>query len=256
MKKIFIILAGFCLAACNDPKSDKEEWVQLFNGRDLEGWTVKIAGYPAGENFGKTFRVEDGLLKVRYDAYDSLRGRFGHIFTDKEYSCYKLRVEYRFVDEQLAGGPEWAWRNNGAMLHAQSPESMSIDQNFPVSIEAQILGGNGIDERPTANVCTPGTEIYIDGALYPDHCCKSSSKTYTGDGWVTMEVVVLGDSIVHHIMEGDTVLTYTNLTIGGGGVRPVPDIAPGPLKKGRIAFQSESHPIDFRKIELLDLSGE
>jgi hypothetical protein len=257
MKRIIvtITLIASIVSACNRPVTQKEEWIQLFNGHDLTGWTVKITGYPAGENFGNTFYVEDSILKVKYDAYgDDFAGRFGHLYTDKSYSHYKLRVEYRFVGEQTKGGPGWAYRNSGAMLHSQAPETLALEQDFPVSIEAQMLGGDGVNERKTANVCTPGTEVHIDGKLYTGHCYSSSSKTYHGDRWVTLEMIVLGDSIIHHVMEGDTVLTYTKPTVGGGSVNPKPNIPDGPLSEGRIALQSESHPVEFRKVELLDLS--
>ncbi len=255
MKNRLIYLAILIfLTACKSTGEKKENWIQLFNGKDLNGWTVKIKGYPAGENFGNTFRVENGVMKVNYEAYrDTFNNRFGHIFTDKKYSHYKLRVEYRFVGDQIKDGAGWAFRNSGAMLHSQSPESMFLDQDFPVSVEAQMLGGNGTDERTTGNVCTPGTEIYIDGQPYKDHCYSSKSKTYHGDQWVTLEMIVLGDSIVHHVMDGDTILTYTHLTVGGGNVNPKPNIPDGPLKEGHIALQSESHPVEFRKIELLEL---
>lgn len=251
---ISLFIAVVCCAACSGGKTNKEEWTSLFNGKNLDGWTVKIAGYPAGENFGNTFRVEDGLMKVRYDGYDEFNNRFGHIFTDKAYSNYKLRVEYRFVGEQVKGAAGWAYRNNGVMFHSQSAGSMHLQQDFPVSLEAQLLGGDGTGERPTGNVCTPGTEIYIDGKHYTAHCYdKLTGKTFDGDQWVTFELVVYNDSLVHHIVEGDTVLTYTNLTVGGGNVSPTPSIPFGPLKKGHIALQSESHPTDFRKIEIMEL---
>lgn len=259
MRILVTLLAALCIfTACNTKKTTsepKEEWVSLFNGENLDGWTVKITGYPAGENYANTFRVEDGLLKVRYDGYETFGNRFGHIYTNKSYSHYILRVEYRFVDEQVAEGPGWAWRNSGAMLHSQDPATMHIDQDFPVSIEAQMLGGDGTNERTTGNVCTPGTEIFLKGEHYTGHCASSTSKTYHGDQWVTMDMVVLGDSIVHHIIEGDTIMTYTQLTVAGGNVSPKPNVPEGPLKEGRISLQSESHPVDFRKIELLDLSG-
>lgn len=248
-----LLLVVFCISSCSSPKNKQQEWVSLFNGQNLEGWTVKITGYPVGENFGNTFRVEDGLLKVRYDEYDEFNNRFGHVYTNKSFSNYKLKVEYRFVGEQVNGAAGWAYRNNGVMFHAQSPESMHLDQDFPVSIEAQLLGGDGTGERSTGNVCTPGTEIYINNKHYTAHCYESTSKTYDGDRWVTFEMVVYADSLVHHIVEGDTVLTYTNLTVGGGNVSPTPDIPLGALKEGRIALQSESHPTDFRKIEIMEL---
>ncbi|MDR0725056.1 MAG: DUF1080 domain-containing protein [Prevotellaceae bacterium] len=254
MKNNFIVIALIvsCLSACNRPATQKEEWIQLFNGKDLTGWTVKIKGYPVGENFGNTFYVEDSILKVKYDAYgDDFASRFGHLYTNQSYSHYKLRVEYRFVGEQAKEGPGWAYRNSGAMLHAQAPETVALEQDFPVSVEAQMLGGNGTNERKTGNVCTPGTEVHINGELYLGHCYESTSKTYHGDQWVTLEMIVLGDSIVHHVMEGDTILTYTKLTVGGGSVNPKPNIPDGALYEGRIALQSESHPVEFRKVELL-----
>lgn len=244
----------FFFSACTSKTTKQEEWVSLFNGKNLDGWTVKIKGYPVGDNFGNTFRVEDGLLKVRYDDYDGeFADRFGHIFTNEAFSSYKLKVEYRFVAEQAKGGAGWAYRNNGVMFHSQSAESMHIDQDFPVSIEAQLLGGDGTGERSTGNVCTPGTEIYINNKHYTAHCFESNSKTYDGDQWVNFELVVYKDSLVHHIVEGDTVLTYTNLTVGGGNVSPTPNIPLGPLKQGHIALQGESHPTDFRKIEIMRL---
>ena len=139
------------------------EWIQLFNGKNLDGWKVKLTGYELNDNFGDTFRVEDGVLKVCYDAYDKFGGRFGHIFCEQPFDNYVIRVGYRFVGEQSVEGPTWAIRNSGIMVHGQSPESMRKDQQFPVSIEVQLLGGNGTDERPTGNLCTPGTHVVMDG---------------------------------------------------------------------------------------------
>ncbi len=259
MKNLIFVACLILLVSCGGnakKESQPENWVQLFNGKDLTGWTVKIRGYPCGENFGNTFRVEDGVLKVVYDAYnDTFAERFGHIYTDKEYSNYKLRVEYRFVGEQLSDGPGWAYRNSGAMLHAQSPESMHLTQDFPASLEAQFLGGNGTDERSTGNLCTPGTDVYLEGVPYSSHCASSTSKTYHGDQWVTIEMVILGDSIAHHIIEGDTVMTYTRFTVDGKGLNPPANVVAGPLKSGRIALQSESHPVEFRKVEILELAN-
>lgn len=255
---LLAVLAGFTACrskAAKQQGADKEEWIVLFNGKDLEGWTPKIKGYPAGENFANTFRVEEGLLKVRYDGYNTFGERYGHLFYNKRtFSNYRLRVEYRFVGEQAPDGPGWAWRNSGAMLHCQPVESMHVDQDFPVSIEAQFLGGNGVDERSTGSVCTPGTEIYIGGEPYKGHCATSDSKTFHGDEWVTMELIVHGDRTAYHVVGVDTIMTYTNITVGGGNVSPAPAIRPGPLSEGYISLQSESHPIDFRKVEILELS--
>lgn len=219
-------------------------WVQLFNGRNLEGWRVKITGHEAGDNFADTFRVEDGLLKVGYQGYDGFGGRFGHLFYEEELSHYTIRVEYRFVGEQCAGAPGWAYRNSGLMVHGQSVESMGIDQEFPDSIEVQLLGGDGTGRRSTANVCTPGTRIVLDGELETRHCIDSRSATFHGEQWVTVEVEVRGNELVRHRIDGETVLEYSQPQLDDGT----------PLSSGTISLQSESHPVEFRRVELLRLS--
>ncbi len=251
---LFILVLTLVSCQTRHQNANDSEWIQLFNGTDLTGWDLKLSGYELNDNFNNTFRVEDGLLKIRYDEYEMFNGEFGHLFFNQKFSHYKLRVEYRFVGEQIDGGPEWAYKNNGVMFHAQAAESMGLDQDFPVSIEAQLLGGSGEGERTTGNVCTPGTNIVMDGKLITQHCTSSHSKTYHGEEWVIFELVVKGDEIIHHIVNGDTVMTYSRPQTGGGNKPedyPVPDGTP--LTEGYIAVQAESHPTDFRKIELLDL---
>jgi hypothetical protein len=230
-----------------------EEWIQLFNGRDMDGWTVKINKHPLGENFNNTFRVENGMLVTRYDQYGTFDGEFGHIFYKTPFSHYKLRVEYRIVGEQVPGGQEWAFKNSGVMFHCQPPERMLVNQPFPVSLEAQFLGGTGEGERSTGNLCTPGTHVVIDGELVTQHCNSSSSQTYHGEEWIRFELVVYGDSLIHHIVEGDTVLTYSKPQIGGELPEGFPLPEGTPVRSGYIALQAESHPFEFRKVELLDL---
>lgn len=248
-----------CAPASPAEDPDDETWVSLFNGRDLANWIPKIAGQDVGEDPARTFRVEDGLLSVRYDGYGAFDDQFGHLFFDRPYSHYRLAVEYRFVGEQQTGGPDWARRNSGVMLHSQDPRTMGRDQDFPISVEVQFLGGLGDGrDRPTANVCTPGTEIVLDGRQAPTHCVSSRSETFDGDRWVRAEALVLGDSLIVHIVGPDTVLRYTDLSIGGGtvnGYDPAAKPDGAPLAGGYIALQSESHPIDFRVVELLDLTG-
>ncbi len=223
------------------------KWIQLFNGKDLTGWKPKIRGYPLGDNHFHTFRVEKGVLKVSYDEYPKFEGQFGHLVFERPFSRYRLRVEYRFVGQQAAGGPKWAFRNSGAMIHGQAPESMAVDQDFPVSIEVQFLGGPDSGKRPTANVCTPGTNIVMDGKLVTQHCIESSAKTFPGDQWVTIEAVVHGGELIEHKVNGVSVIKYSKpqlderdpqaRKLGAGGTV---------LDHGYIYLQAESHPVEFR----------
>jgi hypothetical protein len=237
---------------------DTANWQPLFNGENLDGWTPKFTGYELGENLHETFRVEDGVLKVSYDNHDNFDGQFGHLFYKEPVGHYRLRAEYRFVGEQLRGGPGWAIRNNGLMLHCQPPETMEEDQEFPVSIEVQLLGGNGRDERSTGNLCTPGTHVVIDGRLFTPHCRNSSSKTFHGEQWVTAEVEVRGGDVIRHFINGEHVMEYTQPQLdesdryGRQRIEGDDKI----LRSGYIAIQAETHPTEFRKIELLKLGEE
>lgn len=240
--------------AATAPAVDEEGFVSLFNGKDLTGWTPKIRGYRAGENFGDTFRVEDGVLKVDYENYESFDGRFGHLFHEAEFSSYVLRLEYRFTGEQLKGGPAWAFRNSGVMIHGQTPQSMGKDQNFPVCIEVQLLGGDGENERTTANLCTPGTNVVMGGKLELRHCINSRSKTYHGDQWVAVEVEVHGGEVVRHKIDGKVVLEYEKpqLDERDGDAKKIIEARGGEklLTGGTISLQSESHPCEFRNIRI------
>ncbi len=255
-----LFIAFFILSSCSTDKNpqqkkDDENWISLFNGKNLDGWTVKISGHKLNDNFQNTFRVENGILKISYDQYDKFDGEFGHIFYKESFSNYKLRLEYRFVGEQIEGGPSWGYRNNGIMLHGQSPESMEIDQDFPVSVEMQLLGGDGSGPRPTGNVCTPGTNIVMDGNLITRHCTNSTSKTYDGDQWVRAEVIVHGSRSITHIINGDTVLYYEKPQLDKEDRYAQKLIKDGNLllDGGTISLQAESQPTEFRNIKLLIL---
>jgi len=240
------------------PAQTAKDWIQLFNGKNLDGWTPKIRGYAVGENYGNTFRVKDGKLTVNYDQYTDFAEQFGHIFYKDSFSHYIIAVEYRFVGDQAPNGPGWATRNSGIMIHGQPAATMQKDQNFPISIEVQLLGGLGKGPRTTANLCTPGTHVVMNGALVERHCVNSTSKTYDGDQWVRVEVKVLGDGKITHVIDGQTVLEYEKPQIGGGAVTshdPAVKKDGMLLREGSISLQSESHPVEFRKVELLNLAG-
>ncbi len=260
-----LLFACFCaalFASCH--KKSSGHWIQLFNGKDFTGWDIKITGHDLNDNYLNTFRVENGVLKCAYDRYKNFEDKFGHIYYKTPYSHYRLRVEYRFTGNQTPGGAEWNVRNSGVMLHSQPASSLSKDQTFPVSLEMQMLGGlSDGKERTTANLCTPGTQVETNGKLNTEHCISSTSKTYDGDQWVTVEMLVLGDSLVQHIIDGKVVFEYNKPIVAENGqMKTYLNMKndwfakhEGPLKSGHIALQAESHPVEFRKVELLDLGG-
>jgi hypothetical protein len=223
-----LIFIGF-INVMAQKNTNKEEWIQLFNGKDMEDWDIKIGGYNVNENFGNTFDVEDGILKI---AQNKKLGNkiIGHLYYKQPFSYYKIRFEYRFTGNQLEGESQWDVQYGGVMIHSQSAKSMGKKQDYPVSLEVQLLGGLGTGERSTGNLCTIGTIVEMDGKINPAHCINSNSKTYDGDQWVTGEAIVMGDSLITHIIEGDPVLSYQNPQIGGGFVSQDYDWIKGHVK--------------------------
>lgn len=231
-------------------------WVSVFNGRNLDGWKAKIKGYAYGDNFAKTFRVTNGVIEVNYDGYGGkFQDRFGHLFYKSELSAYEFRLEYRFKGEQMPDGPGWAWRNSGVMLQCQDPKTMGKDQSFPVSAEFQLLGGPEKGDRHTGNVCSPGTNIVMNGKLITQHTNDSNSPTYRGDQWVKAAVKVHRDGTVEQYIDDKLVLTYSGIQYDPTDADAKPLIKGKDLmiRKGYISLQSESHPCEFRNIELRKL---
>lgn len=260
----------FCISCKEQDKSNpniEENWLSLFNGKDLDGWDIKFSGHEINDNYNNTFQVEDGMIRVVYDEYEKFDDKYGHMYYEKPFSYYKIRFDYRFLGEQTPGGESWNVRNSGIMLHSQSAKSNDLHQDFPVSIEIQLLGGLGKGPRTTGNLCTPGTQVVFNDKLDFTHCISSNSKTYDGDRWVHVEAIILGDQSITHIVEKDTVLVYEKPQITTSYLDDDWDrygvtskdywkkISGKLLSEGYIAIQAESHAIDFKNIELLNLCG-
>lgn len=266
MKKLFPLLAVMLLVCCKETSKSSDtavttdytaQWDTLFNGRSLEGWTPKIKGQQAGSDTLNTFRAENGMIRVVYDRYATFDNRFGHLFYDHPYSAYFLSLEYRFHGRQMPDAEAWAYKNSGVMFHAQPAGSMRIDQNFPVSLEGQFLGGNGKEPRPTMNLCTPGTHVVLADTLFTPHCISSTSPTFNDEQWTEAGLLVLADSLVVHYVNGEEVLRYSKPQLGGDMAEDAAEAyraAGTPLTSGYIALQSESHPVDFRNIRILNLA--
>ncbi len=251
-----MICVFFLFTSCAKEAPEEPQWISMFNGENLDGWTPKFAGHELGENYLDTFQAADGVLRVVYDNHEKFDEKFGHLFYKDSFSHYKFRCEYRFVGEQVAEGPGWAFRNNGVMIHCQAPKSMRVDQDFPVCIEVQLLGGNGEDERSTGNLCTPGTNVVLNGELELQHCITSTSETYHGDQWVTCEIEVKGGEVITHFINGEAVLSYTEPQLDERDADAKAILEAGAdliISTGYIALQAESHPTEFRNIEIMVL---
>ena len=250
---ILLILSILATTGHVQSKTNQKDgkWISIFNGKNLDGWTPKVTGYQSGENPLNGFRVEDGILKVDYSKFAAFNGRFGHLFYKDKLSSFILHVEYRFVGELLPDAPSYCIRNSGVMVCSQSPESMDVTENWPVSIEVQLLGCTDKIKQTTGNICTPGTTISVKGSPTNEHCINANSKYYNNDEWVNLDIEVRSGKEIINIVNGDTVLVTSEPRIGG---MLLPENYPVPegtlLEDGYIALQAEGQPIDFRNIKL------
>lgn len=250
----FFLTLLLSLSGCFTSKKGIGKWESIFNGKDLTGWTPKFTEHDLGVNYKNTFQVRDGKLVVSYDEYKSFDDKFGHLFYHEKLAHYKLRLEYRFVGTQVADAPDWAFKNSGVKFHAPDPVLIPKDQRLLVAVEAQLLGGDGTNPRPTGNVCTAGTHIEMNGVLITEHCTNSSSETYHDDQWVHLEIEVRGNEKVIHKVNGKTVLEYEKPQLDKGDAFAQELLNQGMplmLSEGYIALQAESHPVEFRKIKLM-----
>jgi len=258
IRAVAVAVVVLSASACTAMPQRGETWQSLFDGKTLNGWTPKIRGFPLGENYRDTFRVKDGAIAVSYDKYDQFGERFGHLFYEKPLTgAYRLRFEYRFSSSHPADTPAWAIANSGVMIFGQDPRTMAVDDSFPVSVEAQLLGPAPGQERYNSNMCSPGTHVVIDGKLEKTHCINSKYPADPNDRWITFEVDVSADGVVTQKVNGVTTIVYSDVQLDPEGKmansKPLIAAAGGKvmLEGGTISLQSEGNPIEFRKIEVL-----
>ena len=257
--RLFLIFLPFFLQSQISKKisirqNNTKKWVTLFNGKNLENWQPKIAGHKLGENFGNTFRVENGILSTRYDQYDSFNNRFGALYYEKKFTNFRLKVEYRFVGNLTPGAPSWGFRDGGIQYHCQPPATVGLNQPFPVCLEYNLLGGNGKNERPTGEICVSGMLVDINGKKNESNCTPPTVKrTFHGDQWVIAEIEVHNGKITHFV-NGEQILQFENPRYDSANAVAKNLIAEGNnlVKDGYISLQSNSHPMDFRKIEIME----
>ena len=250
-----IVLLVLTLTFSCKQKNDSE-WIPIFNGKDLEGWSPKFTGEAYGVNYLNTFQVKEGKLIASYDDYDTFDNKFGHIFYREKLSRYRLRLEYRFVGEMVPGAPSWGFKNSGVKYHSPHPSELPLDQTLLVAVEAQLLGGDDTTERFTGNVCTAGTHIEMNDSLITEHCTNSRYPAIKDTTWVKMELEVHGSDKIIHKINGKVVMEYSKPQFDDTDEfarELMKNGYPRIISEGYIALQAEGHTVEFKNIELMKL---
>lgn len=220
---------------CAEENGDSgKTWVQLFNGRDLGGWTPKFVGFDLGVNYRNTFIVRDGLLTVCYDKYkEGWHNNIGHLFYKDEFSHYILRAEYRFLGDQVRDAPESLMSMSSLILHSQSPETVGKDQERPVSVQARLCVG----QRKGYNELAQGTN---DASATGVDINEQGGDLQQGSQWMSVEIEVHGGEVIRYKSDGQLIAEYKKPVLTDGSTHD----------SGAIALQASSYPVQFRKIEL------
>lgn len=227
MNKIFL-LAALAFISCSLHHHNKAS-IQLFNGKDLSGWHIDVPAMDTDAAAKNPFIVRNGMLV-------SLGKPGGHIITDKEYSNYRLQVEYRFPS---------APGNSGVLVHSSTPRTLY--KMFPQSIEVQLEHNNAGDFW-----------CIVQDITVPDMEKRRGPKEKWGttDG-KERRILNLTDNSEKPVGEwnrmiiecvADTVKVWENGDLVNYGYNAT-------AQKGQIALQSEGSEVEFRKLELTPIKA-
>ena len=242
-----------CLLALVPALLTAGETISLFNGKDLAGWTIDA---PARDNMTaeREVKVKDGIMTidtrkvawwkanppsfmVRDGLLVSLGMPLGHLVTEREFSDYKLVVEYRFSKDP---------GNCGVLVHASTPRTLY--DMFPKSVEVQMQHENAGDfwcigeniEVPDMEKRRPRKDDQVFGGGPKDarRIIKLADGAEKPLGeWNTMQIECRGDEIIVHV----------NGTLVNHGFKST-------VSSGKIALQAEGAEVEFRKVELTPLA--
>ena len=250
---------GIAVAAGQKP-ADQKDWIQLFNGKNLDGWVPKIRGYDLGVNYADTFRVADGMLKASYDKYTALRGQ---VRASVLHAAEILALHHR-------GGVPLRRRAGAGRADLGRPQQRP---DAPQPGRGDDGEGSGFSDlgRGAAARRPAERQAAIDGKRVH---ARHADLHERHDGERPLHELEVGDvspAKAGYASRSRSAAASASRTggrtdrarvrqptIGGGEVTafdPKVKVDGTLLTEGYIAIQGESHPTDFRKIELLNLSG-
>lgn len=192
-----------------------EGFVSLFNGKNLEGWQGNLTDYYA----------ENGELVV-----NPKKGGHGNLFTEKEYSDFNYRFEFK-----LTPGA-----NNGLGIRAP----LKGDAAY-VGMELQILDNS-------APIYAQLKEYQYHGSIYGTIAAKRGFLKPVGQ-WNTEEVIVKG-SKVKVIVNGEVIVDGDIAYARDHGTKDHKDHPGLKRSKGFIGFLGHGSELYFRNIRIKDLS--
>jgi hypothetical protein len=259
-------IVSAALALCLPLHAADNGWTQLFNGKDLSGWTTWVSMQPTSENMKaptsvrglnndprKVFTVVDGMLRVSGEEW-------GAVSTTGEYENFHLKFEFKW------GSKKWfprldAPRDSGMLYYATGPEGAQSG-HWMRSHEFQLQEGDCADYHSLDGV---KVDAHVGDANQGDwkfyrydptlplrtglaaRILKLGNHEEPSGEWNTMEVIADGKTLIH-IVNGHEVLRVENS-------RQLVDGKVVPLTRGKFSIQSEGAEAFYRNIQVKPLAG-
>jgi 3-keto-disaccharide hydrolase len=275
------VLFWIAIMACSDrltafsaETANHAGWISLFNGTNLNGWYIVLRNSRSNDT-NHLVQVEKGVIHMYKDAPANSAQPSGYIVTEKEYSNYHLRLEYKWGEKRFQ--PRLKTRRDaGIMYHVVGKDGV-----WPRSVECQIQENDvgdifTVNTRLTATVDPVTTNLVSvvttneAGVLHTNMVVRpvfdQSEKGISfvqgiGDGirrvirnpmnehegWNTVEVIVHGDEAVY--------LVNGKMNNRASKIQEKVDGEWVPLRKGKIALQLEFAEVYYRNVEIQELGN-
>ena len=223
-------------------------WEPLFNGSDLSGWYSYLPSKGKNNDLEGVFRAENGMIHI-LGVEDHGAREFGYLATEKSYSNYHLRLEYRWGDKRFAPRDR-SKRDSGVVYHVTGPDTV-----WPDGVEYQIQEGDTGDfwllGGPTLTTTVASTrpkepQYAQNGLPYTSRSGRFvrivKDETHERAGWNTVDIIVQGDTATHMINGQVNNRAYSLHTPGGDS-----------LNAGKILLQAEGAEVFYRNIQIRQL---
>ena len=257
MKNLFSMMAVFGVMSAGALHAE-EGFVPLFNGKTMEGWK---SARSSGEGDWGPFRVDEKEQAIHVYKGEEAGSKQENdcLYTEKDYSRYVLRLEYKWVEKRFAPRTDWD-RDAGLLFHVHG----DLKKVWPLSMEMQIGETPGDSDKAlnrrfhTGDLFVLGKNLRCmtrkTGKLYdPEAELVESRSAQTKLGvekphgeWNEMEIVVDGAKAVTFKLNGEVVFEIQNLTQNIDGETL-------PLEKGRIGLQAEWAELMYRNIRIKEM---
>jgi hypothetical protein len=218
----FMNRRNFLAAAAIPVLTAQSKSIQLFNGRNLDGWIPYL--WDAKEKKQDTTTPVSGVWTVKDGVLHCTGKPVGYIRTVDEYDNYRLSLEWRWPEGTERG-------NNGVLVHTTTPNALGV---WPKSIEVQLAKDNAGDFWVIGTTLeVPDVEKRRQGRRHLN--LTDGSEKPVGE-WNKIEIECQGDEIKVWV-NGDLVNHATKCSV----------------TRGAISLQSEGAPVMFRNIVLTPL---